>query len=125
MNNKEKQILSKLIALADKQQKILVRLAQAAQDTPEALTSYLKNTWMTAALNSGVTGATPTVKYTPGSQTATGETIGDNYMVTGECPVAAREKMLRQFKAQIASQKPDLDGKVSTIFQDPTTPQPV
>lgn len=125
MSDNNKLILRKLVALAEKQQKILVKLAQAAQDDSQANIQYLKSTWQTACLNSGVPGATPTVQYTPGNQQPDGVTIEGNYMVTGEIPVASREKFLRTFKAQIVAQKPELDGKVSTIFKDPTTPQPV
>lgn len=120
MNNKEKEILTKLVALAEKQQKILVKLAQVAQEDTQANVQYLKSTWQTAALNSGVPGRTPDVQYTPGSTQDDGVVIGGNYMVTGEVPAASRDKFLQTFKAQIASQKPELDGKVSTIFKDPT-----
>lgn len=127
MDTKDKLIINKLLKVALKQQKILMKLAQAVPaDDSQANIQYLKGAWQTAALNSGVTEVlSPTVQHTPGSTNPDGVVIGDNYMVTGEMPINKRELMLRQFKNQIASQKPELDGKVSTIFSDPSTKQPV
>lgn len=122
MNSKEKLIIERLLALATKQQKVLTKLAQAnmQQNETEANKGYLKQTWQVACLNSGVPGHTPTVEFTPGNTSADGVTVEGNYMVTGEVPAAQREKFDRTFKAQIAAQKPDLDGKVSVIFKDPS-----
>jgi len=120
MNSKEKLIIQKLLAIAEKQQKVLTKLAQAGEDV-EANKAYLKQAWQTAGLNTGISEMwTPTVEFTPGGPSSTdpGVTLDGNYVVTGAVPVTQREKFLRTFKAQVASQKPDLDGKVSTIFKD-------
>lgn len=124
MNSKDKQIIEKLLSLATKQQKVLTKLAQAnaqyAQNV-DANKEYLKRTWQTAGLNTGISAmSTPTVEYTAGGPGADGITIGDNYVVSGVIPANQREKFLATFKAQVSAQKPELDGKVSTIFKDPT-----
>lgn len=121
MTPQEKQIIRKLLALATKQQKVLTKLAQMQEDV-EGNKSYLKNTWQTAGLNTGISEMmSPTVEYRPGGPASTeGVTTGSNYVVTGTIPVAQREKFLKTFKAQVVAQKPELDGKVSTIFKDPS-----
>lgn len=126
MDNKDKLIISKLLKLASKRQQILVKMAQTVPtDDSKANIEYLKSAWQTAALNSGVeVASTPTVNYTPPAQ-VDGTDLSGNYTVSGEIAANKRELMLRQFKNQIKSQKPELDGKVSTIFNDPTTPRPV
>jgi DNA-directed RNA polymerase subunit F len=118
MKSKDKLIISKLLAIAEKQQKALNKLAQVGQADPETL-QYLKSTWQTAALNSGVTEShTPEVSFTPGSQ-HDGVNIGESYVVKGAIPQKTRELFDKNFKNQVKTQKPELDGKVSTIYLDP------
>jgi hypothetical protein len=124
MNSKEKQIISKLLKIAENQQKILSKLAQVSQEDVEGNKTYLKSTWQTAGLNSGITAMKdPYVQYTPGTTDPSGTITGSNYTLTGEIPVNKREQFLNTFKTQIKTQKPDLEGKVSTIFKDPATRQ--
>lgn len=123
MNPKEKLIIEKLLALANKQQKVLTKLAQAnmqrAEDV-EGNTKYLQRAWLTTVVNTGAfQGRTPDVKYTPSTNANDGVVIEGNYMVSGEVPVQYREKFERQFRSIIDSQKPELDGKVSVMFTDP------
>ena len=120
MNPKDKKIIEKLLSLAEKQQKILTKLAQAAQEDIEGNKAYLASAWQTAGANMGVPTSNPTVEYKepePGSDP--GVTLGSSYVVTGPIPANARNKFVTTFKAQISAQKPELDGKVSTIFTGP------
>lgn len=115
---KDKLIIKKLLTIAEKQQKTLNKLAQVGQADPETL-QYLKNTWQTAALNSGVTEShSPEISFTPGSQ-HDGVNIGEGYVVKGAIPQKNRELFDKNFRNQVKSQKPDLDGKVSAIYLDP------
>lgn len=115
---KDKLIIKKLLTIAEKQQKALNKLAQVGQADPEAI-QYLKSTWQTAALNSGVTEShSPEVSFTPGSQ-HDGVNIGESYVVKGVIPQKNRELFDKNFKNQVKTQKPDLDGKVSAIYLDP------
>lgn len=121
MNSKEKLIITKLLSVAERQQKTLMKLAQVTEADP-GIVQYLKSAWQTAALNSGVTSvSSPSITFKPGSAEAEGVMVGENYMVTGECPADKREAMQKNLSNQIKSQKPELDGKVSTIFTDPTS----
>lgn len=122
MNPKEKLIISKLLTLAEKQQKILTKMAQVVQDDSQANISYLKNAWTTAAVNTGFEGHTPEVTYTPGSAgSSPGVTLAEKYTLKGAVPNNFREKFDRQFKAQVAGQKPDLADKISIFYLDPNT----
>lgn len=124
MDSKDKLILSKLLSLATKQQKIITKLAQAqatgAEPDVEANKAYLQSAWQTAGMNSlpGTPIGTPTVTYTPGGMNGTVRIEG-NYMLTGEIPADKREKFQATLNTQIKTQKPELDGKVSTVFKDP------
>lgn len=121
MRNKNT-VIEKLFTIASKQQKTIVTLAQLNQGADPETIFYLKSAWQTSALNSGVTAvSTPNVSFSGGGQ-VDNVTVGEKYTVSGEIPAQFREKMLQAFKTQISSQKPDLDGKVSTIFNDPVTP---
>jgi hypothetical protein len=123
MNSKEQKIISKLFAIAEKQQKILMKLAQVQSNEVEANKQFLKTIWQQAGSNVRV--PEPEVTYTPGSNDeANGHAIvtSDNYTVTGEVPEDFRPQFLEVFKNTISSQKPELDGKVSTIFKDVTAP---
>jgi hypothetical protein len=121
MSTKEQIVISKLVAIADKQQSTLVKLAQAVSGTqpdPETV-KYLKSAWQTAALNSGVTSvATPDVTFNPTGESSGGATMGENYVLKGDIPANNREIFTRNLQNQVRNQRPDLDGKYSTIFTD-------
>lgn len=122
MSTKENLIIGKLVKIAQKQQSTLIKIAQAATGTqadPEVV-RYLKSAWQTAALNSGVaTAATPDVTFIPSSTNADQVTLGESYTLKGEIPASNRDTFSRNLQNQIKAQKPELDGKVSTIFLDP------
>lgn len=138
MNQKEKLIINKLFKLAESQQKVIQKLAQtigaASLNSPKAVDdlqntnpkmsseqvlNYLKSTWTTAAVNSGVgKSSTPEIEFTPGRSEGNVQ-IGENYTVfANDVPNNndMRKKLIDTFKAQIKSQKPELDGKIGIIF---------
>lgn len=122
MSSKEQQVIEKLLSIANKQQQSIKALAQIAQGADPEVIAYLKSAWQTAGLNAGVTAVgTPTINFNPGSQ-QNGLQIGETYVIIGAIPAQKRVQMEKTLKAQIAGQKPELDGKVSIIFNDPTTP---
>lgn len=122
MKSKDKVIIGKLVALAEKQQKILTKLAQAVQEDVEATKKWLSSAWITAAINSGVPGMTPeSVDYNPGGPSdIPNVTEGSIYAVTGVIPDKARLQFKDTFERQIAAQKPELVGRVGMIFKDPS-----
>lgn len=112
-----KEIINKLVKIAIKQQKILTKLAQMAQETINNK-SYLKNVWQTAGLNSGISVmSSPHVEYVPG-ELSNNITTSGSYTVSGSIPTNQRERFSKTFKAQIAAQKPELDGTINLIFND-------
>jgi hypothetical protein len=122
MDSKDKAIIEKLFKVAQKQQDILVKIAQTIQEDVESNKKYLSNAWMTAALNSGIPGISPeSIDYTPGGPDSNNPNIviSSTYTVTGVIPALSRELFKTNFEKQIASQKPELDGRVGMIFKDP------
>lgn len=120
----ESEFLKKVLAVLQKQQVILKKLAQTTPpENVEENKNYLKTTWLTAGLNSGISQmSNPNVSYTPpadvGYEDGSTVNVAGNYMVSGPIPANLREKFNQTFQAQIKAQKPELDGKVSAIFQD-------
>lgn len=122
MSSKDQLILEKLLKLAEKQQKVLTKLAQAVQEDIEANKQWLSSAWNIAAVNSGVVGSSPeSIEYVPGGTDPNkpNVTISSTYTVTGVVPVNAREQFKRNFERHIATAKPELDGRVGMIFKDP------
>lgn len=123
MDSKEKTIISKLVSLASKQQKILAKLAQAAQEDVEGTKAYLKGAWETAALNSSISPVTSpqSIEYVPGGAVAGKPHVstGSTYTITGAIPEDKRLQFKNTFERQLAAQKPDLVDRVGMIFQDP------
>lgn len=120
----ESKVLKKILSVVAKQQTILKKLAQVSQEDP-AMKSYLQTAWQTAGLNIGITEmSSPNVQFNPGKSitldaddsTATSE---DSWILSGAIPVKLREKFNQTFYTQLKSQKPELDGRVSVIYQDP------
>lgn len=123
---KDKLIISKLFAIAEKQQKTLTKLAQTQLDpNVQAVVQYLKNTWQTAALNSGIVEShSPEVSFNPGTQ-HDGLDVTESYTVKGFIPEKSRETFNKNFYNQIKSQKPELEGKVSAIFNGSASGTPI
>ena len=123
----ESEFLKKVLAVLQKQQVILKKLAQDGsanmQNNKTEIESYLKSAWQTAGLNVGITQmSTPNVTYTAGAglNSTDGSLINtsESYTVTGVIPANVREKFNAVFLAQIKAQKPELDGKVNAIYTD-------
>jgi hypothetical protein len=120
MNDSEKLIITKLFKIAEKQQKIIHKLAQMQSPT-DMTKAYLKRTVDVAATNAGIkvpVGAT--VSFTPGIQTEDNVKLDGTYtvMVTGmnASNEATKQTFLKVFKDQVHAQKPELDSKVSVLF---------
>lgn len=119
-------LAQKLLKIAQNQQKILEKLAQTAPPTNqmedvEGTKKYLSSVWQTAGLNAGVVQmSNPFVTYTPGSKSESGAMMEGGYMVRGPIPAAQRQKFQDTFNRQLQTQKPELQGRVSTMFDDPT-----
>jgi hypothetical protein len=123
MNEKEKVIITKLLKIASKQQKVIHKLAQAqplAQVGFDPNEEYLKNAISAAAANAGVkTPISAFVRSTAGSQNDTTKVEGTyTVMVSGmdQADNNLKQNFMNIYKAQIKSQKPELDGKVSVLF---------
>lgn len=118
----ESKFLKKVLSVLQKQQVILKKMAQAQQLDVESTKQYLKNAWQTAGLNAGITEmSTPTVNYNPGADVGDPTqlvTVDGSYTISGPIPAKLREKFNQTFYAQIKSQKPELEGKVSAIYND-------
>jgi hypothetical protein len=124
MDSKEKIIISKLVKLAEKQQKILTRLAQATQEEDvEGTKAYLKGAWETAALNAGITPvrSPDSIEYIAGGPVAGKPHVstGSTYTITGVIPEDKRLEFKNTFERQLAAQKQELVDRVGMIFKDP------
>lgn len=119
MNAKEKAIISKLLSIATKQQKIIHKLAQV-QPMNNEVVDYLKRAVDTAAVNSNIQNPLSVlVKFNTGdSQNNT--RIEDTYTVTigglGQASNELKNLFLKNYLMQVKTQKPELDGLVSVIF---------
>jgi hypothetical protein len=119
MNDSEKLIITKLFKIAEKQQKIIHKLAQIQSPT-ELTKAYLKRTVDVAATNAGVrVPVGGTVSFTAGSQDADIKIDGTyTVMVTGmnQSNETTKQNFLKVFKDQVHAQKPELDSKVNILF---------
>jgi len=121
----EKEIITKLLAIAKNQQKVIHKLAQAqglatvpVEADPNL--AYLERAVMVAATNAGIkvpVGAS--VKSNAGSK-QDGIIVEGTYSVNvrgmSQVDEKAKENFLQTYKNQIKAQKPELDGKVSILF---------
>jgi hypothetical protein len=119
----EKEVITKLLAIAIKQQKVIHRLAQAA---PLAMVGsdpnedYLRKAVSAAATNAGVrTPISAFVKSYAGDQKNNTNVEGTyTVIISGmeQADNALKQNFIKTYQNQIKSQKPDLDGKVSVLF---------
>ena len=123
MNEKEKAIITKLLSIASKQQKVIHKLAQVqplAQVGIDPNEEYLKKAILAAAANAGVkTPISALVRSTAGSQNDTTKIEGIyTVMVSGmdQADNNLKQNFINVYKTQIKSQKPELDGKVNVLF---------
>lgn len=114
----EKAVLEKLVKIAVNQQKIIRRLAQLTDDN----VAYLQRAAQVAAVNSGIK------ELTIPKDVAV--TLGQDgiYSVNATVPAGTQQDaittFIRQFKSQIASQKPDLANRVKITANPANTPPP-
>lgn len=115
----EKEIITKLLAIAATQQKIIHKLAQAIPGDDPNL-GYLERVAGNVATNIGLRSPVSAfVKANAGSNE--GDATIDmtyNVIVSGmeSSDNATREKFISTYKNQVRAQKPELDGKVNLIF---------
>lgn len=125
----ESKVLRKILALVQKQQDILKKIAQSADmgghqaASNSEIESYLKSAWQTAGANSGITQmSSPSVSFTPGAGVGDNSSdminVASTYTVSGNIPVQFREKFNHNFYNQIKSQKPELEGRVHAIYSN-------
>ena len=100
----------------------MVRLAEVVEENIEATKAWIVSAWQTAELNSGILGIPPeSVEYTPESTPDPDKpnvTASSSYTVTGVIPEKERLKFKENFERQVASQKPELNGRIGMIFKD-------
>jgi hypothetical protein len=121
MKSKEALIIQRLVKIANNQQEILKRLAQANEDK-----DYLVRVAQTAAANTaGFTASNFTVTYQGGSQTPP-NSDGTTAKIEGGWTVSLsgapkdnklRQKYIDTFRTQVANQRPDLEP-ISIVFAD-------
>ena len=134
MSNKE--ILNKLVRIAENQQKILIRLAtktakgavEPEKENP-AFETFLKGAWPIAVANAGFSVSTPEVSFNPGEsrQTPDGKSIvlGSGYTLTTtdfSKDNAAKQQAITNLKNNIKV-RPEfahLIDSVNIIFSGPT-----
>lgn len=122
-----KEILNKLFKIAEDRQKVINqhqkminKLSQVVNDPNIA---YLQKAWQTAALNSGINIVnTPKVAYNA-EKTESNEDVVTSIQATytihadGIPPKEQiRQKLIHTFQNQLKAQRPDLEGKVSVLF---------
>lgn len=122
MHPKEKIIIQKLLKIANNQQKILQKLAQQQDINVE----YLRRAAQESASNTGFAPTFVDVTKTQGSQSPA---PGSNSMITVE-PVYVvtihgspkennmRQKYVNTFKAQVRTQKPELEKNLSIMLEN-------
>lgn len=104
MNQKEANIIAKLIKIAENQQKIIQKLAQEV----DPMVAYLGRAAATAIANA----------MTSGSPTVNADGSGNYTVIMANTPEdnEIRTKVKDQFYRMIETQKPELTGKVNLQF---------
>jgi hypothetical protein len=121
MNDRETEIITKLISIASSQQKIIRKLAQDAVD-PNI--RYLTEVAQVAAANVGFTATNVIVTVKPGGDASPeggGELISTpkGYIVSlsgAPSDTKTRQKFIDIFTKQVQSQKPEISSNVSILF---------
>lgn len=123
MNNKEKLVISKLLKIAENQQKIITKLAQTVEGHDPVI-DYINNRLVAViAANLGLQGVTAETAIISGLP-ANADTDGSyhqqesphyNTHVAG-VPEPKRPEFSQAFMKQLSIQKPNLTDKVSLFF---------
>lgn len=128
MNN-EKHILAKLLKIAQNQQKIITKLAQTIAENPSGNVStppqqdpnieYIMSGIPVAAVNAGITNVVVTkVDKHPSASSDSGATMNETYMAHIQANPGKHGEAFKQiWEKQLATQKPDLVGRVGFIFE--------
>lgn len=128
MNN-ETHILAKLLKIAKNQQKIITKLAQTVAENPSGDMSqapqqdpnieYLIGAIPVAAVNAGINNVVVTkVDKHPSAPASSGGTMAETYLAHIKAnPGKHGEAFKQTWEKQLATQKPDLVGRVGFIFE--------
>lgn len=129
MNNKEKLVISKLLKIAENQQKIIQRLAQTVAENPsgdlasspqgDPTIAYLMGAIPVAAANAGINNVVVTkVDKHKSAPTGSGAVMADTYTAQIQGITGKQGDLFKQmWDKQLAAQKPDLVGRVGFFFQ--------
>jgi peptide deformylase len=131
--NKEDLILRQLVKIADKQQKIIQKLAQTVAENPsgdmnitppapmqDPNIEYLMGAIPVAATNVGINNVVVvSVEKQPGAQSNSGAIMDNSYMAQIKgIPVKQSNSFKQEWDKQLTAQKPDLVGHVGFYFID-------
>jgi hypothetical protein len=113
----EKQAIDLLIKIAERQQTIIRRLAVMSGQDPNV--EYLLGAIPIAAANAGVNNVVVyRVEPKPGGTSDSGAQMDAGYIAfVRNVPEKARETFIRVWDKQLATQKPDLTGRVNITFE--------
>lgn len=119
----EKEIINRLIKIAVKQQKIIKKLAQMNPSMDAEIKSYLKRSFPAAIANAGgsIEFGNITVDLMPGKESGNvlePETYVVKINLINKIDNMTKQKIIDNYKQQIKSQKPELDGRVSIVFTE-------
>jgi hypothetical protein len=129
--NKEDLILRQLVKIADKQQKIIQKLAQTVAENPsgdmnitppapmqDPNIEYLMGAIPVAAANVGINNVVViSVDKQPSAQPNSGATMDDTYIAQIKgIPTKQGNTFKQVWDKQLATQKPDLVGRVGFAF---------
>jgi hypothetical protein len=129
VNNKEKLVISKLLKIAENQQKIIMKLAQGVTENPsegapaspqtDPNIAYLMGAIPVAAANAGINNVVVTkVDKHDSAPTDTGAVMSDTYTAQIQGITGKQGDLFKQtWDKQLAAQKPDLVGRVGFFFQ--------
>lgn len=129
MSNKEEQILAKLLKIAVKQQQAIEKIAQTVAENPsgDAATvrqdpeiEYLMRAIPVAAANIGINNVVVIkVDKHPSALSDSGATMADTYVAQIKgVPGKLGDTFKQTWDKQLATQKPDLVGRVGFFFVD-------
>jgi hypothetical protein len=128
MNN-EAHILAKLLKIAENQQKIIAKLAQTVAENPSGSVSappqqdpnieYIMSGIPVAAANSGINNVVVMkVDKHPSAPSDSGGVMAETYMAHIKAnPGKYGDAFKQTWEKQLATQKPDLVGRVGFIFE--------
>jgi hypothetical protein len=130
MNNKEKQVVLALLKIAEKQQRIIKKLAQTVAENPSGELStvtkpqtdpnvdFIMTAIPAAAVNAGINNVVVTKVDTNKSAPTGSGYMSQTYLAHIMANPGKRGDAFKQlWEKQLATQRPDLVGRVGFIFE--------